>query len=367
MEKIVIWGTGSVAKQVLAECMTLNQYNIIAAVDNDKSKHGSYFNNIIVVSPEYIISCKCEYDQIVILADAYEDICNQILGMDASLEKRINNKNYFYKKSIIKRYKNCRDHDISEIIEYLKNNELEVFNYEFIKGYSNISPQVYKDNMCGLFYVIHNGKKMYFSRIYDDEKKVIDYYRYICMEQDENSPHKYLSKDFNVELDSVVVDVGVAEGNFSLDIIDRVKRIYMIEANPLWIEALKYTFRDYMDKIVLIPKFASSYDEGDYIRLDTVIQDKIDFLKMDIEGFEYDALQGGKQLINKSDKIRLAICAYHNEYDQDLIEGYMDKLNIKHTTSPGFLWIPCSSRNVGVSTKLNRAIVRGIGTCKGEL
>lgn len=62
------------------------------------------------------------------------------------------------------------------------------------------------------------------SRKFKNEKEVAAYYKSVLMEQDEDSPHKYLTKDFNVENSDVVVDVGVAEGNFSLDIIDRVKK-----------------------------------------------------------------------------------------------------------------------------------------------
>ncbi len=48
--------------------------------------------------------------------------------------------------------------------------------------------------------------------------------------------------------------------------------------------------------------------------IDELINSKIDFIKLDIEGAEYDALIGAKQLICKY-KPLLAICVYHNQTD----------------------------------------------------
>lgn len=46
------------------------------------------------------------------------------------------------------------------------------------------------------------------------KEKAETYYRYILLEQDEKSPHRYLTSEFDVSEGDVVVDVGVAEGNF---------------------------------------------------------------------------------------------------------------------------------------------------------
>jgi len=49
-------------------------------------------------------------------------------------------------------------------------------------------------------------------------------------------------------------------------------------------------------------------------RLDAIIQDKITFLKMDIEGFESNAIEGAKETIKKYHP-RLAISVYHKKDD----------------------------------------------------
>ena len=168
-----------------------------------------------------------------------------------------------------------------------------------------------------------------------------------------------LPKDFNVENSDVVVDVGVAEGNFSLDIIDRVKKIYLIETDDDWLEALKMTFREYEDKVQIVKGYVSSVEEGPFVTLDSIISEPVNFIKMDIEGNEWDALQGAAKLIQKSENIRCAICSYHSDFDQTLIEAFFDGMDIKHNTSDGYMWFPWKVRQNYVSTRLNRALVRG--------
>ena len=219
--------------------------------------------------------------------------------------------------------------------------------------------QVFWDNACNLFYVNYKGHKMYMSRKFKNEKEVAAYYKSVLMEQDEDSPHKYLTKDFNVENSDVVVDVGVAEGNFSLDIIDRVKKIYLIETDDDWLEALKMTFREYEDKVQIVKGYVSSVEEGPFVTLDSIISEPVNFIKMDIEGNEWDALQGAAKLIQKSENIRCAICSYHSDFDQTLIEAFFDGMDIKHNTSDGYMWFPWKVRQNYVSTRLNRALVRG--------
>ena len=40
--------------------------------------------------------------------------------------------------------------------------------------------------------------------------------------------------DFEVSADDVAIDIGSAEGNFTLNIIDKIQRAYVIEADPEW-------------------------------------------------------------------------------------------------------------------------------------
>ncbi len=70
-----------------------------------------------------------------------------------------------------------------------------------------------------------------------------------------NHPIGILQKDFDVQAGDVLVDVGTAEGIFSIDKMDKIKKLYVIETDAEWIEALKCTFSNYIDKVIIIEKF----------------------------------------------------------------------------------------------------------------
>lgn len=87
----------------------------------------------------------------------------------------------------------------------------------------------------------------------------------------------------------------------------------------------------------------SHIGDGDVVaeiaRIDDEVQDeKVTFIKMDIEGAELDALKGAKDTILR-DKPKLAICIYHKKSDLYELPGYIlslvpeYKLCVRHYTS----------------------------------
>lgn len=355
-QRLVIWGTGVVAERIMNDIAIPSYLEIVGIIDNDTTKQGSYFHSYEIMPPNYIN--KLSPDAIVILTDAYEAITNQIKNEFPEYVGKVHNKNYFYKDRLLKRYEKTNDSEIRDITNTIMQNDLQVFNYSFIEKYKDMEIQVDLDESAGLYYVMHSGKKMYFSNCFDSEKKVIDYYKSILVEQDERSPHRYFDKNFKVNDGDIVIDVGAAEGNFSLSIIDYVKKIYIIESDEAWIEALKHTFKDYLDKVVLINTFISADNYGCNNTLDTLINEKINFIKMDIEGYEWEALIGAEKIIKESEVLSMAICCYHNDSDQAMIEKILDQYKIGHTTTEGYMWFPGITRSNYVSTRLNRAIIQ---------
>ena len=87
-----------------------------------------------------------------------------------------------------------------------------------------------------------------------------------------------------------------------------------------------FSFVDNQEKIVKV-FYERDYVEVDVTTLDKVIpeNEKVTFIKMDIEGSEYAALQGAERLI-KNCKPKLAISLYHCGEDYYRIPLYLKSI-----------------------------------------
>lgn len=358
MEKIFIWGTGNLARQALRQCDIRSMYDVLGFIDNDPEKIGNMFCGGKVYSPN--ILHKTPPDRIVIVTARYEEIERQIRRDFPKIKATVETMNFFYKQCVVKRYLGSKDPEIIGILKRLEQNDLQVFNYDFVKKYEDMDFDIGFDEVCGMHFICYGDKRLYFARSLNTREMVADYYRSILTEQDPESPHKYMDDSFCVKNGDVVVDVGVAEGNFSIQIIEKVSRLYIIESDEEWIEALKETFKDYEDKVVIMNKFVTSLDLGKYARLDSMIQEPVNFIKMDIEGNEWDALLGAEELISRSPDLKCAICAYHGDFDEILIKDALTKYGMAFSAAKGYMWFPQMVRQNYVSTRLCRGIVRGV-------
>ncbi|MFN9111686.1 MAG: FkbM family methyltransferase [Bacteroidota bacterium] len=214
-----------------------------------------------------------------------------------------------------------------EVMAYLQHNPISVFPYDFEKEYDKSSILVFRDESNGLPYVVHEQKKLFFKRSYT-VAKVRSLYHGLQLDQDHRSPHLYLNRDFDLNSEDVIADIGAAEGNFSLSNIEKVKKIYLFECDHEWIEALEATFKPWKEKVTICNKFVSNSDSEDAISLDTFVKDHDDitFLKVDIEGEEARFLAGAKHFLESKSKFKLAICTYHKKHDAieftEILEGY---------------------------------------------
>ncbi len=220
-------------------------------------------------------------------------------------------------KAVCRYYKNSKDAQIRKAVSYVKKaGRIQTFNAPFAEAYKSCFYKIKKDPGSGLFFVNYRGRPMYFSRDYFTVKSCLKYMRSILAEQDLHSPHRYLTDGFAVDAGSVVVDAGVAEGNFSLDIVDRASRLILVECNQNWIEALHKTFAKEIatGKVEIVPKMLGGGKSGrKHTSIDALYRKygKLDFIKMDIEGGEADALRGGRAWMRESTSAKLAVCAYH--------------------------------------------------------
>ncbi len=228
--------------------------------------------------------------------------------------------------------------ELSEVLAYLKKNPVQVFPYSYISNYHPDKTEVFFDDRLSLSYVFLDGKRLYLKRSWT-EKVIKNFYCAMQIEQDFNSPHQYFSESFYVENGDIVVDVGTAEGNFSLSIIDKASKIYLFETDKEWIEALEATFEPWKEKVEIINKFVSKENDEKNITLDTFFKNKeqINFLKIDVDGAEADLLKGGEEILNLQKSIKIALCTYHKQNDEKEFTLLLKNKGFNVSPSKGYM------------------------------
>lgn len=306
---VLLWGTGRGAENYLKNGNVEN-VNIIGYIDNDSLKWGEKIENRPIYSPEQIRNLK--FDKIIICSDVYYDsIREQIITQLDIPDEIITDRWNGLKEIMIQKYTSNPDPQIQETLAYWKNHRLSVFNQFEDCEYETYSEVKY-DMVESMPYIIFENKKMYFPSDYIFcEKNGKKYIKSILSEQTLQSPHLYIKDKNIIKPGCVMVDAGVCEGNFALRFIDIVSKMYLIEPDRRWLKALKLTFRDYYDKVIFCEKMLAKENTKNSITLDTLVQEDIDFLKMDIEGFEIEGLLGGAETLRRSNA-NCSICSYHN-------------------------------------------------------
>lgn len=268
------------------------------------------------------------------------------------------NKKYIYKKrldlqlgklhaQIADYYRDSDNVEIKDIISFITKNGIHMIPYEFIFKYKPEEVNVYYDDNVQYPYVIIEKKRVYFPRnitITDIQKAVTTA---LIEQQEEQSPHRYLSESIKFKCDDIAVLVGASEGIFCLSIIDELRKIYLFEADEQWIEPLTLTFAPYENKVKIVKKFVSSVDEGNHISLDNYfsqIGEEVNYIQADIEGNEKELLLGAKRILS-GNNIKLSICCYHNQEDQSEFSSLLSKYGFIIQYSKGYmlLWmqVPC--------------------------
>lgn len=158
---------------------------------------------------------------------------------------------------------------------------------------------------------------------------------------DTNDWHYYQYGTTQIEDGEILLDIGTAEGLFPLVVIDKCSHIYMIEPSQYFFQSLSKTFDFFSDKTSIFNvavgakkdtvffnedsldgQIAVESVSGRSITVETVDAligtNKITYLKADIEGFEYEMLQGAKETI-KQNKPKIAITVYHKQNDSKKI------------------------------------------------
>lgn len=246
------------------------------------------------------------------------------------------------KKTILSYYDELPEGSVNEeerkAFNYLRNNKLCVFPYHFQDNYKRSDIKVYSDKERGLKYTLSDGKRLYFKRK-SSIQGIKRAFNYLLMEQDKQSPHRYLTDAFTINDNDILVDVGAAEGNLPLSVIDKVKKVYLFETNSEWIEALTATFSPWKHKVEIINKFVSNKNDTKNISLDQFFKDNehFTFLKVDAEGAEAEILEGGKTCLSSFKEVKAAICSYHKPNDAVTLKNNLENHKFTVSYSDGYM------------------------------
>jgi len=343
MKNIIIFGFGELGKKLINNCLNYDAGVVVKAIADNNAKE-SVYKNIPIVKPQLI--CEYTYDEIWIATVYFDEIIIQLsndYGIEKSRMRYVDSVEPILEDRLRQKYElqlntlESVSEELRVVLSYIKNNPIHMYCYPFYDEYLNQKTELCFDDRIGMYYGMYEGKKMYLSKKLNTYQKARMYFNSVIMEQDFRSPHCYWNDEKMGRVSGVGVDVGAAEGIFALKIIDQIKHIYLIEADKDWAEALSYTFHSYEDKVSIVGKYAGNEDMGDHAKLDTILSGiKVDFMKMDIEGMEIEALMGAEKAV-LNNKMELAICVYHHEKDNKLIGRWLRERGYQTSNSQGLV------------------------------
>lgn len=296
----------------------------------------------------------------------FDDIVAQMVDLKIGTDEQFKSPYWLLKQLMIKKYEDSTDPVIQETLDYWRTHAMSVFNQHIDESRGTFE-RVFFDEECNLPYIHFktiggDWRRMYFPQerkffIYNGEKFVNN----LMMEQQPTSPHLYTTAEHNVHADDILIDAGVCEGNFALRYVDICSKIYLFEPDPRWLEPLKQTFKDYRDKVEIIPRFVSDITEHNVTRIDDAmpnLRGKNIFLKMDVEGSEPNALRGAEKLLTNNN-VRASICTYHHADDLVRVKSILQRYGYKTSTSDGymiFVW----DREIFNTADFRKGVVRAV-------
>jgi len=262
------------------------------------------------------------------------------------------------KKMIIEYYSSREITDeISEILNYLINHELDMFPYCWAHEVRTDLPQVHYDMEVQMPYVLMDQKRMYFPKGWEKWEIQANYNNMVKIEQHLSSPHRYLTNTFTVNQEDIVVDCGTAEGNFALDIVDQVKKLYLFEPDEIWIEPLTATFSPWMDKVTIVQKYLSDSTDETSITLDDYFKNKAypTLIKLDVEGYEWRILTGANAILSSDECDKVVTCTYHFPDDEKILGQKLQSYGFNVEPSRGYLIL---TGGMQLTPYLRRGVIR---------
>ena len=342
-ERIMLFGAGQRKERAVRLIERYGGFEVIEIWDNDarlwggtvkvkgrdvpiRQPHGAMGHNIVVVTDIYYQEIERQLVEELEIARGQVKPCNYLLKG--------------FKEEILERYGKSKDEDIMGICGYLQDHELDMFNGQIKNDYRGDMFDIRRDERNGLLYSYWGAKRIYLSHAIRNELIAKEYLCSLCREQDGDSPHCYGMDTLNLCSQDVVIDGGAAEGFFALQIIDKVRKVYLVEGDEQWIQALECTFEPYRHKVEIVPKWLGRKADEGMTTLDRIGQpDEVTVVKLDIEGAEKDAIDGGEGLFSSGRPMTAIVCTYHNTEDADMFDIFFKGKGFSTSFSKGYMFV----------------------------
>jgi FkbM family methyltransferase len=306
---VCVFGIGAISYPIISSIKNFTDIKIDFLSDNDQTKWGKTFHgDLKCVSPAELEQYKDDI-AILITTQHYKKIYAQLLEKGfkkifAITEYRLLNDAYFKNKQNIQTIKNnalkgmdiLEDERSKEIMFTLIKNW---FDFDVDKvGYEEIftNDQYYpagiiklSDKEAFVDVGAYNG-----DTVFDFLKRTNNKFDSVfAFELDKKN-----FKEMEAAIDKLDVNLKKKIKVYNLGLLDEEKNVYYETGGS----GMQSTFINVIN---------TASDSGKTVRLSDVIKnEKVTFLKMDIEGSEPQALSGAEEIIKKQ-KPKLAVCVYH--------------------------------------------------------
>lgn len=264
-------------------------------------------------------------------------IFSKITGEIYSEELNNMRKDIFTNRELLSNY-----HE--EVAFMKRHGGLMTFPYNYVDSYIAERVRVYEETSCGLKYVFHCGKRLFFPEDWS-KKKIQYYYNGLLIEQDINSPHRYFTDEYAVDK-GIFIDVGCAEAMSSLEVLDKASELYLFECDPKWKKALSMTFEGYENKVHIITKYVSDHVDEEHTTLMEELKNNFNevlFIKLDLNGLEWDVLWDSRKLLNRS-KVMVFGTTYHHAEDAERLLAGLESLGFQCEFSKGYMLFTLSEQ-----------------------
>jgi len=266
--EVILWGITSLSTSFIQMC---NNIKIVAFCDRDVTKQKATYLGCEVVSPEML---KEKYSESFVVVTVLQD----------------------------------------------KNNE-DIFNSLIEMGFNKNQILVYKD------FLVSEGMGRLFSQYFDSDVIKIDKNEVFvdagCYDGNDIAQFKALCDESYEKIVAFEPNVQLYE-----NCVNKLKNSNNLHIYPLglWNETNELNFGEFGAN----SRIVENYSKGikiKTVRLDDILnEDKVTYIKMDIEGAELRALEGAQQTILKY-RPKLAICLYHKPEDIWEIPNYILSLH----------------------------------------